>query len=157
MDARIPVEKAAQVFRIARESGIISSVTAVIFHDLADEGRIKRLQKLFPESTLHALAIKANPLVALLKRAVAAGAGMEAASIEEVHLALAAGCPPEKIVFDSPAKTDAELAFALKKRIHINADGLQELKRIEEMIAAGSDHGRVGLRVNPLVGAGSLP
>lgn len=158
MDARIPVEKAARVFRIARESGIISSVdTAVIFHDLGRmEGRIKRLQKLFPESTLHALAIKANPLVALLKRAVAAGAGMEAASIEEVHLALAAGCPPERIVFDSPAKTDAELAFALKKRIHINADSLQELKRIEEMIAAGSDHGRIGLRVNPLVGAGSI-
>lgn len=157
-DPRIPVEKAAQVFRTARESGMISSVdTAVIFHDFGRlERRIKLLHKLFPESALHALAIKANPLVALLKHAVEAGAGMEAASMEEVHLALAAGCPPERIVFDSPAKTDAELAFALKKRIHINADSLKELKSIGDMIAAGSVHGSVGLRVNPLVGAGSI-
>ena len=71
----------------------------------AMRSRIAQLQSAFPKGTLHALAIKANPLVEVLREAVNAGAGLEAASIEEVHLALAADCPPERIVFDSPAKT----------------------------------------------------
>ena len=155
---RIPVDVAAEVFRRARELEILSSLdTAVIFHDLGKlSRRIALLKQLFPESTLHAVAIKANPLVALLKRAVESGAGLEAASIEEVHLALAAGCPPKMIVFDSPAKTEDELAFALQKGIHINADSIDELNRIAALRAIGSDHGSVGLRVNPMVGSGSI-
>ena len=155
---RIPVDVAAEVFRSARESGILSSLdTAVIFHDFGKfSHRISLLKQLFPESALQAVAIKANPLVALLKRAVKSEAGLEAASIEEVHLALAAGCPPKRIVFDSPAKTDGELVFALLKGIHINADSLDELDRIAAFIDAGSAHGSIGLRVNPMVGSGSI-
>jgi diaminopimelate decarboxylase len=157
-EGRISIERAAQIFRNARGSGLLSSIdTAVIFHDLGLlEQRIKLLQHFFPASAIHALAIKANPLVAVLKCAVESGAGMEAASIEEVHLALAAGCPPERIVFDSPAKTNDELAFALQKGIHINADSLEELDRIAELVSAGNAHGSIGLRINPVVGTGSI-
>ena len=118
--------------------------------------RIKLLQRLFPESALHTLAIKANPLIAILRHAVESGAGLEAASIEEVHLALAAGCPPTRIVFDSPAKTIDELAFALKNGIHINADSIEELERINVLLTADNVHGSIGLRVNPVVGSGSI-
>ncbi len=155
---RIPVDVAAEVFRRARASGMLSLLdTAVIFHDLGRlSDRIALLRQLFPESALHTLAVKANPLVAVLRHAVKSGAGLEAASMEEVHLAMAAGCPPEMILFDSPAKTTGELAFALKKGIRINADSLEELERIKALHAAGNSNGTVGLRVNPTVGSGSI-
>ncbi len=155
---RVSVEEAAAVFRRARETGQLSLLdTAVIFHDLGRLARrISLLQTSFPEPTLHTVAIKSNPLVAVLRRAVELGAGLEAASIEEVHLALAAGCPPRRIVFDSPAKTMNELEFALGQGVHVNADSLDELRRIDAVLASRGGGGSVGLRVNPAVGAGSI-
>ncbi len=50
------------------------------------------------KGTLQALAIKANPLVEVLRQAVECGAGLEAASWEEVQIARAAGCDPSGIV-----------------------------------------------------------
>ncbi len=43
---------------------------------------------------LHTLAIKANPLIGVLRVAVAAGAGLEGLHRGGLHLALRAGCPP---------------------------------------------------------------
>ena len=64
---------------------------------------------------------------------VEAGAGLECASIEEVELSLAAGCAPERIIFDSPAKTTAELRFALERGIHLNLDNFGELERVRAL------------------------
>ena len=52
----------------------------------------------------HAVAIKSQPHQSVLKHIVGRGFGLEAATIEEVWLARAAGCPSERIVFDSPVK-----------------------------------------------------
>ena len=131
--------------------------TAVVMHDLdLLETRIGQLRASFPASTLHAFAIKANPLVELLTRAVKHGMGLEAASIEEVHLALAAGCPPNRIVFDSPAKTRAEIRFALERGIRLNADNFDELDRIVDERPEDSTS-IIGLRLNPLIGDGRIP
>ncbi len=140
----------------ARALGALSEDhPAVVFHDLGlMRARICSLHALYPEGTLHALAIKANPLSGVLRAAVEAGAGLEAASLGEVHLALEASCPAERIVFDSPAKTRAELARALELGATVNADNLSELERIASLDPpAGA---RVGLRVNPLVGDGAI-
>ena len=104
---------------------------AVVLHDL-DRLRdsLAALHDGFPAGSLHAVAIKANPIVAVLKEVVDAGGGLEAASWEEVALAIAAGCPPSAIVFDSPAKTDGELRDALALGVTINADNAGELRRI---------------------------
>ena len=127
--------------------------TAVIFHDLGVmHGRLGRIQSAFPEAQLHAVAIKANPVVGILRSLVEAGAGLEAASWEEVSLALAAGCPPERIVYDSPAKTDWELRQALKLGVRLNADNLDELERLDRLQPAYP----LGVRINPQVGAGSI-
>jgi len=53
----------------------------------------------------------------------------ECASEAELRHALACGCPSSKIVFDSPVKTAAEIAFALRSGIHINCDSLQEVTK----------------------------
>src|SRR5690606_33570763 len=58
-------------------------------------------------------SVKANPAQVLLRFFVARGAGLEVASAGELHQALAAGCPAERIVFAGPGKREEELALAL--------------------------------------------
>lgn len=133
---------------------------AVLVHDLdLMEARAHALVRCFPEPTLHAAAIKANPVLAILRPLVAAGLGLEAASWEEVELALAAGCPPARIVFDSPAKTRTELRRALALGVRINLDNQDELARVAELGVnelGGGAAAEVGLRLNPAVGTGAI-
>lgn len=130
---------------------------AAIFHDLDRlDARLDAIQRAFPDRTLHAIAIKANPVIALLRQVVERGFGLEAASFEEVELALAAGCPPPRVVYDSPCKTRREIRRALQLGLHVNVDNLDELDRLAELREDVSQAGRVGLRVNPLVGGGAI-
>ncbi len=130
---------------------------AVLVHDLDRlVGRLKAVQHAFPDTTLHAAAIKAQPVVAVLEVLVAHGAGLEAASLEEVALARAAGCPADRIVFDSPAKTELELAQSLAWGIRINADNPAELERIDALLALRPSDSIIGLRLNPALGAGAI-
>ncbi|MCO4747940.1 MAG: diaminopimelate decarboxylase [Proteobacteria bacterium] len=153
-DARCPVEAVPEALQAAREAGLWP-VKAALFHDLDGlRGRISALQAAFPDDTLHAVAIKANPVIEVLRTIVATGAGLEAASWEEVQCAVAAGCPADRIVFDSPAKTDDELRQSLALGVWINADNDQELERLQALGAPGN--ARVGLRVNPQLGEGSI-
>lgn len=139
------------------EGWIDAEDTAVVLHDLGRlRSQIEALKAQFPGNALHAIAIKANPLVALLREVVKLGAGLEAASIEEVHIALRAGCPPERIVFDSPAKTIDELTFALQTGVMVNGDNIVELERIDHILNRIQSTSRIGLRVNPMVGAGTI-
>ncbi|MDX3240414.1 hypothetical protein [Streptomyces sp. ME18-1-4] len=87
---------------------------------------------------LHAFVAKANPLVPLFKELRGLGMGCEAASAGELAQALAAGFAPEQIVFDSPAKTRAELRQALELGVAVNADNFQELDRIGDLLATCS-------------------
>src|SRR5690606_23556110 len=87
---------------------------ALLVHDLDGvRAGLDELRAAFPQGTLHAVAVKANPVVKVLEVVVEAGHGLEAASFEELMLARAAGCPPERLVYDSPARTPAELRAAL--------------------------------------------
>jgi len=107
-------------------------------------------------SVEHAIAIKACPFLFVLRHLVGLGLSLEAASYEEVHLALAAGCPPTRIVFDSPCKTVEELAFCLTNGITLNLDNRAEYDRVRELLAGAPPKGRIGLRVNTQVGEGSI-
>ncbi len=149
---RVPIEAVAAGVARATEAGLWPR-RAALFHDLERlDARVDELIDAFPADTLHAVAIKANPLIRILERLVRRGVGLEAASWEEVRCALAAGCPPDRIVFDSPAKTPDELEQALAYGVLINADSAEELARIEQL----GPRGRIGLRVNPQVGEGRI-
>jgi diaminopimelate decarboxylase len=97
----------------------------------------------------HAVAIKSQPHVEVLKHIVQRGFGLEAATWEEVRLARAAGCPPARIVFDSPVKRPHEIAdcAAHSPGILLNANSIEELERI----APHAKRLTVGLRINPMV------
>ncbi|MGW0862123.1 diaminopimelate decarboxylase [Streptomyces sp. NPDC002611] len=107
---------------------------------------------------LHAFAVKATPLVPVLRLLREEGIGAEVASPGELALARAAGLSPEMTVLDSPAKTPAELREALALGIAVNADNPQELDRLDGLMGAdaGGSRSPLGIRVNPQVGGGSI-
>ncbi|MFF1641216.1 diaminopimelate decarboxylase [Streptomyces sp. NPDC058246] len=118
---------------------------------------------------LHAFAVKATPLVPVLRLLHEQGIGAEVASPGELALARAAGVPAARTVLDSPAKTPAELREALASGIAVNADNPQELDRIDALVRSsaglpralgparpGGTPSPLGIRVNPQVGGGSI-
>ncbi|WP_326582307.1 diaminopimelate decarboxylase [Streptomyces sp. NBC_00481] len=105
---------------------------------------------------LHAFAVKATPLVPVLRLLREAGIGAEVASAGELALARAAGVPPKRTVLDSPAKTPAELREALALGIAVNADNPQELDRIDALVRSATTRSPLGIRVNPQVGGGTI-
>ncbi|MFE9886490.1 diaminopimelate decarboxylase [Streptomyces scopuliridis] len=170
--------------RAAVAQGLISESEPVVA--LLDVAGIRAsaaaLRNAFDEVTapgtavLHAFAVKAAPLVAVVRLLGEQGIGAEVASPGELALARAAGVRPEHTVLDSPAKTTAELREALALGIAVNADNPQELARIDALIGSGpgsgsgsgSDSGPgpgpvsgpvaspLGLRINAQVGGGSI-
>ncbi len=130
--------------------------SVALLHDLDHlDTTLDALTAAFPPDTLHAVAVKANPVAGILDRIAARGLGLECASSVELALALAR-LPPERVVFDSPCKTIDDLRRALSAGVLLNADSLQELGRIAALPAALREHATIGLRVNPAVGAGSI-
>ncbi|MFF1381781.1 diaminopimelate decarboxylase [Streptomyces sp. NPDC058308] len=105
---------------------------------------------------LHAFAVKAAPLVAVLRLLRSAGVGAEVASPGELALARAGGVPPAETVLDSPAKTPAELREALALGIAVNADNPQELARLDTMTRSALTGSPIGIRVNPQIGGGAI-
>jgi diaminopimelate decarboxylase len=128
-----------------------------VFYDL-DRFRatLHAVRDAFPASTLHALAVKANPVGPLLQAARDMGFAAECASAVEVAHARDLGFAPERIVFDSPAKTPREIGLALDGGLFLNVDNLQELRRCAQHLEARPTRSVVGLRINPGVGAGSI-
>ncbi|MFI5976625.1 diaminopimelate decarboxylase [Streptomyces sp. NPDC051452] len=105
---------------------------------------------------LHAFAVKATPLVPVLRLLHEAGIGAEVASPGELALARAAGVPAARTVLDSPAKTPAELREALALGVAVNADNPQELDRLDALMRSAPSRSPVGIRVNPQVGGGTI-
>lgn len=105
---------------------------------------------------LHAFAVKATPLVPVLRLLHEAGIGAEVASPGELALARAAGFTPARTVLDSPAKTPAELREALALGIAVNADNPQELDRIDALVRSAPTRSPLGIRVNPQIGGGTI-
>ena len=114
----------------------------------------------FPSHFVHALAIKSAPMAFIVDEALEAGLGIEAASFGEAASAIQRGCPPAKMYFDSPAKTVSELRWALELGLSINADSVEELKRIDAVLTergpSRPSSSTIGLRVNPIVHGGSI-
>lgn len=144
-----------------RDSGLgHDQLKLAIMYDLdAVDFTIELLAKSFPENFQHRFAVKSCPLSFFLKRIIKAGMGLECASLMEVKHALKLGCAPEKIIFDSPCKTDHEIAFALASGIGINADNLAELELIVKHLSRDYSKAQlksaIGVRINPLVGFGT--
>jgi len=158
------VTRRDEAVRAAVEQGLLGADTPIV--GLLDAVGIREsaaeLRAAFDDVTapgtpvLHAFAVKATPLVPVLRLLREAGIGAEVASPGELALARAAGFRPAATVLDSPAKTPAELREALALGIAVNADNPQELARVDALMNSAPSASPLGLRVNPQVGGGAI-
>jgi diaminopimelate decarboxylase len=104
---------------------------------------------------LIAYALKANPNVAVIRTLARLGAGADTVSEGEIRRALAAGVPPERIVFSGVGKSEAEIAFALEVGVaEINVESEPELDLIDAVGRSMGKRAAAAIRVNPDVEAG---
>lgn len=103
---------------------------------------------------LIAYALKANSNLAVVATLARAGAGADVVSGGELARALAAGVPPERIVFSGVGKTEAEMAAALDAGIgQFNVESAPELERLDAVARARGTRAPIAFRVNPDVDA----
>lgn len=118
--------------------------------------RVEGLKAAFPDSTVHAIAMKANPLIEVLKLFRSYGLGTEVASSAEMYIASANDFPSEQVVYNSPAKTRREIKYALDQGYNINIDSFAELERINDIYDSSNSQSNIGIRVNPQTGSGYI-
>jgi diaminopimelate decarboxylase len=104
---------------------------------------------------LIAFAVKANANVAVLRTLARLGAGADVVSEGEVRRALAAGVPPERIVFSGVGKTEGEVEFAIRAGVaEINVESEPELDLVNRVGQRLGVRQEVAIRINPDVSAG---
>ena len=104
---------------------------------------------------LIAFAVKANSNLAVLRTLARLGAGADTVSEGEIRRALAAGVPPERIVFSGVGKTRSEIAFALETGVsEINVESEPEMIAIAQVAQGLGKRATIAFRVNPDVAAG---
>jgi diaminopimelate decarboxylase len=108
------------------------------------------------EKALVCYAMKANSNQSVLRTLAKLGAGADVVSGGELKRALAAGIPPERIVFSGVGKTEAELRAALAADILcINVESEPELELLSALASGKGKTARISVRVNPDVDSGS--
>lgn len=111
--------------------------------------RFRTVRSAFPEAEI-CYAAKANGNPHLLRLLRGEGARVDTVSLGEVVAAERAGFGADEIVYTGVFPPDDEMAAVARRGLRINVNSEADLERL-----AGLDpRGEVGLRVNPLVGAG---
>ncbi len=105
---------------------------------------------------LIAFAVKANPNKAVLATLAKLGLGADVVSGGELARALAAGIPPEKIVFSGVGKTAEEMRQGLTAGIgQFNIESEPEAETLSRVATERGLTACVAFRVNPNVDAGT--
>jgi diaminopimelate decarboxylase len=108
------------------------------------------------EKVLVCYAMKANSNQSVLRTLARLGAGADVVSGGELKRALAAGIPPNKILFSGVGKTEAELRAALASDILcINIESEPELELLSRLAVETGKTARISVRVNPDIDAGT--
>lgn len=121
---------------------------------LYDPARVRaqyrRLHAALPGRARIAYAVKANPHPAILAALAAEGASFDCASGGELDRVAALGLGPGQVFYAGPGKRDGELAKALGLGARIQAEGWEDLVRLDALAAGPL---AVNLRVHPSRGA----
>lgn len=101
-------------------------------------------------------AMKANSNQAVIASLANLGAGTDIVSEGELRRALAAGVPPDRIIFSGVGKTAAEMDFALAAGIRcFNVESEPELDLLSARASAVGRTAPMSLRVNPDIDTGT--
>ena len=125
---------------------------------LMDEGRIRHNCRLYTETFRDCFGDRALPLYAgkaasfkqLYRIAAEEGMGIDAVSPGEIHTALSVGFPADRIFFHGDGKTDADIRYAVERRV-----GYFIVDNPDELQALAAEAGRQGvtqkvlLRITP--------
>jgi diaminopimelate decarboxylase len=106
------------------------------------------------QDALICYAMKANGNLAVIKTLGDLGAGADIVSIGEMHRALAAGIPSERIVFAGVGKTPEEMSDALAAGVfQFNVESEPELEALNTVALKAGRKAPISIRVNPDVDA----
>jgi diaminopimelate decarboxylase len=94
-------------------------------------------------------AAKANGNLAIMRALARLGAGADVFSSGELHLALQAGIPAEKLLFNGSSKTPQDLELAVRKEVRVSVDSLDELHQLDAAAKAAGKIAKISFRVNP--------
>jgi diaminopimelate decarboxylase len=134
------------VSRIAAEYG----TPLFVYDQSVFRAKWEGLRRALPDRVEIFYSMKANPNPAIVKTFLSLGSGLEIASSGELHIALAAGCPAEMIVFAGPGKQDSEIRDFLEAgggEIHV--ESLNEARRLVTACESLGTNARAAVRVNP--------
>ncbi len=99
-------------------------------------------------------SMKANSNISILKVLLNKGSGIDVVSGGEIERAITAGASGRDIIYAGVGKTDEELTYAIKTKIHcINVESQSELMRINDICQKLNTKQNISLRVNPDVDA----
>jgi len=146
-DGRLAVG-GCDVIDLASEFG-----TPLFVYDEAHlRARCREAVAAFPDGA--AYATKAFMCIAMARLAHEEGMSLDVATGGEMHIALAASVPADRLVFHGNNKSVAELRMALQAGVgRIVIDSFDEINRLEKLVADGLAKPTVLIRVNPGVEA----
>lgn len=110
----------------------------------------------FPEADIY-YAAKANGNLAILRILAKEGAGADVFSYGEMYMALLAGIPGEKILFNGNSKTDFELQKAVEAGVRVSVDSKDELHALSRIADSMGKTVDIAFRVNPDVSPKTHP
>ncbi|MDD5472565.1 MAG: diaminopimelate decarboxylase [Candidatus Methanoperedens sp.] len=113
-------------------------------------------RKAFPEADIY-YAAKANGSFAILRILAREGAGADVFSYGELYMALLAGIPHEKLLFNGNSKTDFELKKAVELGVKVSVDSRDELHTLSEIAQKAGKDVEIAFRVNPDVSTKTHP
>ena len=125
---------------------------------LMDEDRIRRnirlytgmFRECFGGNALPLYASKAASFRQIYRIVAEEGMGVDTVSVGEIHTALSAGFPAEKIFFHGDGKTDADIRYAVSHRIgYFIVDNPEELEQLSREAAAQGIVQKILLRITP--------
>jgi len=119
-------------------------------------GNFSAYRKAFPDADIN-YAAKANGSFAILRMLAREGAGADVFSFGELYMALLAGIPREKILFNGNSKTDFELQKAVEIGIKVSVDSIDELHTLSKIADSLGKTVEIAFRVNPDVSAKTHP
>ena len=125
---------------------------------LMDEQRIRHncamyrtaLQAAFGDNALALYAGKAASFKQIYRITSEEGMGVDAVSPGEIHTALAAGVSPEKIFYHGDGKTDADIRYAMARKVgFFIVDNVSELLAVNAEARRTEHRQKVLLRITP--------
>jgi diaminopimelate decarboxylase len=112
------------------------------------ERNILAYREAFPDCEI-LYAVKANNNLAIMKIIAKNGFGADVFSAGELYMALLAGFPKDKILFNGNSKSDDEIEMGVSACVKFSVDSLDELKTLDKIARKYDRMVEIAFRINP--------